>query len=150
MTAIFHTPRDASLLFLRLSLGLIMLPHGAQKLFGAFGGSGYAGTVQFFEGQLGIPPFVTLLVVLTEFFGSLLLLLGLGGRLAALALIGNMLGAIAVVNLPSGFFWTDGGIEFPLLIIAVSLVILVRGSGAFSLDRALSRGLAKPGRPARA
>ncbi len=130
LARLLQTLPDPTLTFLRLALGLVMLPHGAQKLLGVFGGSGYMGVVGFFEGQLGIPPFITLLVILTEFFGSLLLVLGLTGRLAALALSANMVGAMLVVNLENGFFWTNQGVEYPLLILAVALVIVARGSGA--------------------
>lgn len=106
MRPLLQTPPDPLLTWLRLALGFIMLPHGAQKLLGWFGGSGYSGTVGFFESQLGLPPVVTLLVILTESVGALLLILGLGGRFAAAALMGNMLGAILLVNLQNGFFWT--------------------------------------------
>lgn len=138
MKPLLQTPPDTTLTWLRIVLGAIMLPHGAQKLLGWFGGGGYSGTIGFFESQFGLPPAVTLLVILTEFFGALLLILGLGGRFAAVALTGNMIGAIFLVNAQHGFFWTDQGYEFPLMIILISLVILVRGSGAFSLDRLIS------------
>jgi putative oxidoreductase len=135
---LLNTRPDPVLTWLRLALGFVMLPHGAQKLLGLFGGGGYSGTMSFFESQLGLPPVVTLLVILTESFGSLLLIFGLGGRFAALALIGNMVGAMLLVNLPNGFFWTAQGFEFPLFISLVAVVILVRGSGAYSLDLLLS------------
>ncbi len=138
MRPLLQTPPDPTLSWLRLTLGFAMLPHGAQKLLGWFGGSGYSGTIGFFESQLGLPPAVTLLVILTESVGALLLILGLGGRFAAAALIGNMIGAIALVNAANGFFWTAQGWEFPLVIILVSAVILVRGSGAYSLDYLLT------------
>jgi len=137
---LLQTPPDPLLTWLRLALGFIMLPHGAQKLLGWFGGSGYSGTVGFFESQLGLPPVVTLLVILTESVGALLLILGLGGRFAAAALMGNMLGAILLVNLQNGFFWTEQGYEFPLMIILIAAVTLVRGSGAWSVDRLLTSG----------
>lgn len=135
---LLQTPPDPTLTWLRVVLGFIMLPHGAQKLLGWFGGSGYSGTMAFFESQLGLPPALTLLVILTESIGALLLILGLGGRFAATALIGNMIGAMLLVNLQNGFFWTNQGYEFPLMIILVSAVIVVRGSGAYSLDRVLT------------
>ena len=138
MRPLLQTPPDLTLTWLRLTLGLVMLPHGAQKLLGWFGGSGYSGTISFFESQLGLPPAVTLLVILTESVGALLLILGLGGRFAATALIANMIGAILLVNLGNGFFWTDQGYEFPLMISLIALVIVVRGSGAWSLDRVLT------------
>lgn len=140
MRPLLQTPPDPLLTWLRLALGFIMLPHGAQKLLGWFGGSGYSGTVGFFESQLGLPPVVTLLVILTESVGALLLILGLGGRFAAAALMGNMLGAILLVNLQNGFFWTEQGYEFPLMIILIAAVTLVRGSGAWSVDRLLTSG----------
>ncbi len=135
---------------MRLDTGLypLLITSGAILVFAVtnlFGGSGYSGTVAFFESQLGLPPFVTLLVILTESFGALLLILGLGGRLAALALIGNMLGAMLIVNLPNGFFWTSQGVEFPLFVSLIAAVILVRGSGAWSLDRLLSAGKVRDG-----
>lgn len=150
MKALLQTPSDVTLTWLRLSLGLIMVPHGAQKLLGWFGGSGYGGTVGFFESQLGLPPALTFLVILTESLGAVLLIIGLGGRFAAAALIANMIGAIAVVNAANGFFWTAQGFEFPLLIILVSTVVLVRGSGAWSLDQLLAGPRVSPVRQSQA
>lgn len=150
MKPLLQTPPDPTLTWLRLTLGLIMLPHGAQKLLGWFGGSGYTGTLGFFESQLGLPPALTLLVILTESFGALLLVIGLGGRFAAAALIANMIGAIVVVNAANGYFWTAQGYEFPLMIILVSLVILVRGSGAWSIDRQLAQASVAPAARAQA
>ena len=140
MRRLFLTSPDPTLTWLRLSLGAVMLPHGLQKLFGWFGGAGLEGTVAFFGSQFGLPPALTVLVILTEALGSLLLLLGLTGRFAAAALLVNMVGAIALVNHSAGYFWTDGGWEFPLFLILVSAVIAVRGSGCWSLDRLLTRG----------
>lgn len=150
MKALLQTPSDVTLTWLRLSLGLIMVPHGAQKLLGWFGGSGYGGTVGFFESQLGLHPALTFLVILTESLGAVLLIIGLGGRFAAAALIANMIGAIAVVNAANGFFWTAQGFEFPLLIILVSTVVLVRGSGAWSLDQLLAGPRVSPVRQSEA
>lgn len=147
MTAVrplLQTPPDLTLTWLRLTLGIVMLPHGAQKLLGWFGGSGYSGTMGFFESQFGLPPAVTLLVILTESIGALLLILGLGGRFAATALVGNMIGAMFLVNFANGFFWTAQGYEFPLLISLVSLVIVVRGSGAWSLDSLITGQSGQP------
>ena len=146
MKPLLQTPPDTTLTWLRIVLGVIMLPHGAQKLLGWFGGGGYSGTMAFFESQMGLPPAVTLLVILTESIGALLLILGLGGRFVAVALIGNMIGAMLLVNLQNGFFWTEQGYEFPLMIILVSAVILVRGSGAHSLDRMLVGSGSAPAR----
>lgn len=138
MNTLVRTPNDGLQAFLRVALGVIIFPHGAQKLLGWFGGNGYAGTVGFFESQLGIPPVVSLLVILIEFFGGLMLIFGVFSRLAALGIIANMLGAMFLVHLPNGFFWTNGGVEIHLLIIAVALVVVLRGGGALSFDQALS------------
>lgn len=146
MKPLLQTPPDTTLTWLRVLLGVIMLPHGAQKLLGWFGGSGYSGTMAFFESQFGLPPAVTLLVILTESIGALLLIFGLGGRFAAAALVGNMIGAMLLVNLQNGFFWTAQGYEFPLMIILVSAVIVARGSGAYSLDRVFAGAAPVPER----
>ncbi len=149
MTSLLRTIHDPTLGWVRLAIGLILLPHGAQKLLGWFGGAGYQGTIGFFEAQMGIPPFVSLLVVLTESVGALMLVLGLAGRIAALAVIGNMIGAMLLVNFRNGFFWTNQGYEFPLLLVLLSAAVVVRGSGAWSLDLLLTREPApQPGRVA--
>jgi putative oxidoreductase len=122
----------------RIATGLMLVPHGAQKLFGWFGGHGLAGTGQFFESSLGLSPglFWATVVALTEFFGGLALVLGLLTRPAALA--ATVLLAVAVtVHLPNGFFWTNGGYEYPLMWAILSLAILLRGGDAWSLDARL-------------
>ena len=136
--ALFRTPRDWVQCLLRVALGALIFPHGAQKLFGLFGGGGYAATIGYFSAQLGVPAWLTTLVVISESVGGLLLIAGLLSRLAALALVADMVGAIALVNLKSGFFWTNGGVEYPLLVIVVALAVVIRGGGAFSVDRALT------------
>ena len=140
MKPLLQTPSDWTLTWLRVAVGLAMLPHGAQKLLGWFGGGGVDGTVGLFQSQFGLPPAVSLLVILTESVGALLLIVGLGGRFAAGALIVNMVGAITLVNAGNGYFWTAQGYEFPLFLITVTVVILVRGSGAWSLDRLVLDG----------
>lgn len=133
-----QTKASTTLAVVRILLAVIMFPHGAQKMLGWFGGSGFSGTVSFFESGLGIPPFLTVLVILTEFFAPILLALGLFTRVGAIALIGNMLGAMYLVNFQHGFFWTNQGYEFPLLIAGLAALLLVRGAGSFSLDRAIA------------
>lgn len=146
MNTLINTPDDRLQTFLRLALGLIMFPHGAQKLLGWFGGNGFDATLGFFGAQLGVPAFIATLVVLAEFFGSLLLIAGAFSRLAALSIGFVMLGAMALVHMPNGFFWTNGGIEIHLLILTLVVAVVVRGSGAFSVDRTLSlRQADKPG-----
>jgi putative oxidoreductase len=124
---------------LRIALGLILIPHGAQKLFGAFGGMGYEKFVALFD-KLGYKPaiFWLSLVACTEFFGGILLVLGLFTRLAALAVVIFMIVAVQFTS-AKGFFWTAGGLEYSLLILFVALVFLVRGGGCFSLDQKIGR-----------
>ena len=124
---------------LRVGMGLILIPHGAQKLFGWFGGMGFERFVQLFS-NLGYKPgalWVTL-VALTEFVGGILLVLGLFTRAAALALVIFMIVAVHFTS-GKGFFWTAGGLEYSLLILLVGLVFLIRGGGDYSLDKKLGR-----------
>ena len=121
----------------RIATGLILVPHGAQKLFGWFGGGGLAGTAQFFEQSLGLYPGLLFagLAGATEFVGGLLLALGLLTRLSAAAVVAVMAYAAFVVHWGNGFFWTAGGYEFPLLWGLVALALVIRGGGPLSLDR---------------
>jgi putative oxidoreductase len=141
---LMQTDDDVGRLIVRLALGLVMFPHGAQKLLGWFGGNGFAGTLQFFTSQLGLPVAVAFLVILAEFFGAISLITGFLGRVGAFGILCVMLGAIFMVHLPNGFFmnWYGNqkgeGIEYHLLAIGMALAILVKGSGAFSIDRSMS------------
>ena len=141
---LMQTDDDVGRLIVRIALGLVMFPHGAQKLLGWFGGHGFAGTLQFFTSQLGLPAAVALLVILAEFFGAISLITGFLGRVGAFGILCVMLGAIFMVHLPNGFFmnWYGNqkgeGIEYHLLAIGMALAILVKGSGAFSIDRSMS------------
>jgi putative oxidoreductase len=127
----------------RLALGVVMFPHGAQKMLGWFGGPGFTATMGFFTGQ-GIPAPLAFLAIVAEFFGSLGLIVGLLGRVAAFGIFCVMVVAILAVHLPYGFFmnWSGKqageGIEYHLLAIGLSLTVMIGGSGALSLDRALS------------
>ena len=125
---------------IRVAAGLILVPHGAQKLFGWFGGYGLEGTAGFFAQNLGLEPgmFFAVLVGATEFFGGLLLALGLLTRPAAAAVAVLMAVAITV-HLPNGFFWTSGGYEYPLLWGLIALAIAFRGGGELSVDRKIGR-----------
>ncbi len=137
---IFKTKNDWAGFALRLTLGIILFPHGAQKLLGWFGGYGYTGTMGYFTDSVGLPWIVGLAIILLEFFGSLLLIAGLGTRVWALGTIGLMTGIILTAHLSNGFFmdW-DGvmqgeGYEFHLLYIGGAIALLLNGSGKFSLD----------------
>ncbi len=122
----------------RVITGLLLIPHGAQKLFGWFGGHGLAGTGQFFESTLGMSPGVLWagLAGGVEFLGGIALVLGLLTRPAALGVV--VLMAVAMtVHIPQGFFWSDGGYEYPLMWGVLALAIVLRGGGAWSLDAKL-------------
>lgn len=138
MPTLLSTKPSTAVAVVRWSLALIMFPHGAQKLLGWFGGSGFTGTVSFFEGGMGIFPAFTVLAILTEFFVPILLAVGLLTRLSALALAVNMFAAMFLVNFQNGFFWTNQGYEFPLLIAILALLLVVKGAGSFSLDHKLT------------
>jgi putative oxidoreductase len=123
----------------RVTTGLLLIPHGAQKLFGLFGGYGLVATGQYFETQLGLSPGIAFagLAGFIEFFGGLALVLGLLTRPAALGVFAVMAVAVVGVHLPNGFFWTSGGVEYPLMWALLSVAILFRGGGAYSLDARL-------------
>ena len=122
-----------------VSVGIIFIAHGAQKLFGWFGGYGLEGTGQFF-GSLGLNPGVlmALLAGSAEFFGGLALVFGLLVRPAAASLAFAMLVAILAVHLSKGFFLDKGGFEYALALFAASVSLLFSGAGRFSVDRAIS------------
>ena len=121
--------------------------HGAQKLLGWFGGYGFDGTMNYFTGTMHIPSALAFLVIASEAFGSLGLLFGLGTRLAAFGAAATMVGAVLTTHLKVGFFmnWFGNqpgeGLEYHLLALALALPLVVRGGGAFSVDRRLFEAL---------
>lgn len=133
------TGNGAGALALRIPVGIIFAAHGAQKLFGWFGGYGLEGTGQFF-GSMGLNPgyLMALLAGAAEFFGGLALIVGVLVRPAAAALAFAMLVAIFAVHLSKGFFLDKGGYEYALALFAASLSLLFSGAGRFSVDRALT------------
>lgn len=142
---VLGTHADPAAPILRLGLAVVMFPHGAQKVLGWFGGHGYEGTMGFLTQTMGLPAPIAMLVIALEFFGPLLLLVGLAVRPIALGFIAIMIGAVATVHAPHGFFmnWTGAqageGFEYHLLVIAMSLALVVRGAGSASVDKLLSR-----------
>ena len=123
----------------RITAGLLLVPHGAQKLFGLFGGYGLEATGQFFAAKLGLPPSLALLAGLIEFVGGLMLAAGLATRVAALLVVGLMAVAVLHVHLGAGLFWTNGGYEYPLFWGIVALAFVIRGGGRYSLDALIGR-----------
>ena len=129
----------------RLVLGVIFFAHGAQKMLGWFGGYGFTATMGFFTGAMHIPAPFAFLAIAAEFFGGLGLILGLLARIAAFGIFVNMLVAIAKVHFAFGLFmnWSGTqkgeGFEYHLLVLAMTAFLMIRGAGAFSVDRALSR-----------
>jgi Predicted membrane protein len=126
---------------IRVTAGLLLVPHGAQKLFGWFGGHGIEATGQFFAAKLGLPPALAVLAGLIEFFGGLALAAGLFTRAVAGLVFGLMAVAAVQVHLDAGFFWTDGGYEYPLMWGLVALAIALRGGGRYSADALIGREL---------
>jgi putative oxidoreductase len=129
---------DAGLLLARMVLGLLMAAHGAQKLFGWFGGYGLTGTGGFFE-QLGFRPGRLFAAAAggTEFVAGLLLALGLLGPLGPAMIVSVMIVAIATVHWPHGVFAQNNGLEVPLLYAVTASAIALIGSGAYSVDALL-------------
>lgn len=129
---------DTGLLIIRLVLGLTMMAHGAQKLFGWFGGYGPKGTGGWME-SLGMKPGVLMAVMagLSEFGGGLLIAAGLFTPFGGVLLVLTMLVAIFTVHAKNGFWSTGNGYEYNLLIIAVSLGLAFTGAGSYSLDALL-------------
>jgi putative oxidoreductase len=126
---------------LRFGLGVILMPHGCQKLFGWFGGAGFEKFTGFFD-KMGWHPaaFWVAVVALTELVGGFMLAVGFLTRFAAAAVVIFMLNAIWATS-AKGFFWTQQGSEYSILIGLVALVFLVKGGGRFSVDHALGREL---------
>lgn len=142
---LLRTDNDIAPLVLRLFLGIVFFPHGAQKVFGWFGGHGFAGTMHHFTANMGLPYLVALLVILIEFLGSLALIAGALTRLAALGIAAVMVGAIVTVHWKFGFFMNwfgqqpGEGFEYHLLAVGIALALMIKGGGAASVDRALIR-----------
>ena len=136
---VMKTQNTLSSLPLRLIAGIIFSAHGAQKLFAWFGGYGLDGTGQWME-SIGIAPgfLMALLAGSAEFFGGILLILGLFTRLAAFSLAVTMLVAIFTVHIGNGLFMSNNGYEFGLTLLAMSVALIFQGGGKFSIDAALS------------
>ncbi|MEO6995390.1 MAG: DoxX family protein, partial [Lacunisphaera sp.] len=128
----------------RLTLGLVIFPHGAQKMLGWFGGYGFSGTMGFFTGTMHIPAFFAVLAIIAEFFGSLALIAGLFSRVAAFGIASVMTVAIATTHYANGFFmnWSGQqkgeGFEYHILALGLALIVMIYGAGKLSLDRTIA------------
>jgi len=138
-------PNNWMALISRLAVGIAIFPHGAQKLFGWFGGGGFNGTMGFLTGAMHLPWIIGLLVILIEFFGSLFLIFGFLTRIAAFGMLINFLGVIfSVDSFNNGFFMNWGmqtgkgeGFEYFILLFALVLISLFAGGGKASMDAAI-------------
>lgn len=130
---------------LRLTIAIVLFPHGAQKLLGWFGGYGYTGTMGFFTGTMKLPYIIGLLVILIEFFAPFALMFGLGSRILAGVLVVLFLGIMITSHLKFGFFmnWFGNqpgeGFEFFLLAIGASIGLLFSGSGKWAIDNLIAK-----------
>jgi len=147
MKTLFATDEGWAGLILRLTLGIVMFPHGAQKLLGWYGGFGFTGTLGFFTEQMHLPWLIAFLIIIGEFFGSLGLLVGFLTRFSAASIGVIMLGAISLVHSRHGFFmnWAGKqageGYEYHLLVLGISIALVIIGAGRWSVDGLIAKQL---------
>ena len=132
-------------LIARVFLGVVVFPHGAQKLLGWFGGYGFNGTMGFLTGSAGLPWIVGFLVIIIEFFAALFLIFGFLTRLSALGIIANFLGVLFFIHIKNGFFmnWNmqpnkGEGFEYFILLFGLAIISLIAGGGKASVDAAIA------------
>ncbi|MDO8663174.1 MAG: DoxX family protein [Candidatus Omnitrophota bacterium] len=144
---LLSTDADISAFILRLMLGIVFFPHGAQKVLGWFGGHGLSATLAAFTDKMHIPFIFALLAVMAESIGAVALIIGFFTRLAALGIAVVMAVAIYMVHGRFGFFmnWSGAqkgeGIEYHLLAMAIAITLIIKGAGSFSIDRKISKKL---------
>ena len=149
MKYLFQTNDNFSYWVPRVILGCVMFPHGAQKLFGWFGGFGFTNSMTYFTQTTGLPWIIAFLLIMGESLGSLGLIVGFFTRLSALGLICRMVGAIITVHIPNGFFmnWfgkqAGEGFEYHLLVIGMSIPLLISGGGKYSVDLLINKNFGK-------
>lgn len=142
---IFSTSNDWFPLVLRVFLGLVIFPHGAQKLLGWFGGYGFIGTMGFFTDTVGLPWIIGFLIINLEFFGSFALIAGIATRLVTTGFTFLALGIVFTSHIQNGFFmnWFGNqpgeGYEYFLLWIAISISLVLTGGGKYSLDKIFTK-----------
>jgi putative oxidoreductase len=142
------TQDDIGVFVARIMLSIVFIPHGAQKLLGLFGGNGFSATMEFFT-KSGMPAVLAFIIIIGESLGSLALLVGFFGRFMAFGIAMIMLGAIFMVHFTNGFFmnWFGNqkgeGFEYHLLALGLAFLIMIKGSGKFSLDLIIHKFLSK-------
>jgi putative oxidoreductase len=148
LSLLFKTNGGSAALIARLMLGIVMFPHGAQKMLGWFGGYGFSGTMSFFTGTMHIPALFAFLAIMAEFAGSLALIAGVLSRVAAFGIASVMTVAILTAHAANGFFmnWYGNqkgeGFEYHLLAIALALIVVIYGAGKASVDAVIAGRLA--------
>jgi len=142
---LIRTDADLATLVLRVMLGVVFFPHGAQKLLGWYGGNGFSGTLDFFTTQMGIPWIFAFLAIVAEFFGALGLIAGLLTRVAAFGIACVMAVSVTMVHWSNGFFMNwygkqqGEGFEYHLLAIGIAVAVMIKGGGAWSIDHFWAR-----------
>lgn len=142
---LINTDDNIASLILRVLLGVVFFPHGAQKLLGWFGGHGFSGTMSFFTETMGIPAIFAFLVIMAESLGAVALITGFLTRITAFGIASVMVVAIFMVHLQNGFFmnWSGNqqgeGFEYHILAIAIALALIVKGGGKWSVDKLLTK-----------
>jgi putative oxidoreductase len=145
LKALLQTKGHLSGVIIRLTLGIVILAHGCQLLPGWFGGYGFSGSMNYLTTNEHLPWLVGLMVILLQFFGALFILVGFAGRLMGVAMIGLFIGMILTTHLDHGFFMNWGGnkngegFEYHLLVIGLSVLLVLNGSGRFSVDYFLTK-----------
>ena len=141
---LINTDNDIATTVIRVMLGVVFFPHGMQKLIGWYGGYGFTGSMGFFTDTLHIPAIFAFLAIMAEGLGSLGLITGLLTRVAAFGIGVNMVVAVYMLHWQNGFFmnWFGNqkgeGFEYHLLVIAMAIVLILKGGGALSADRVLA------------
>jgi putative oxidoreductase len=149
MKYLFQTNNNFLYWVPRVILGCVIFPHGAQKLFGWFGGFGFTNTMTYFTETAGLPWLIAFLIIMGESIGSLGLIVGFFTRISAFGLICIMIGAIITVHSPNGLFmnWfgkqAGEGFEYHLLVIGMSIPLLVSGGGKYSVDGLINKKILK-------
>jgi putative oxidoreductase len=144
---LFATDKALSGTVLRVLLGVVIFPHGAQKLLGWFGGGGFNTSMRWFESNFHVPTIFALLAILAESVGAVALISGFFTRVAALAISVNMLVAVALVHLKNGFFmnWSGTakgeGFEYHILAMAIGIALMIKGGGRWSVDGVIAKKL---------